>query len=102
MPLRERILRARELLVRSKVSDAMLRLCAQLCQQLGTDGLRAELTLLRASRAYAALNKQTTVKPEHLRAVAPLALRHRLRRNPLDDTGSGARVQKALAEVLGA
>jgi magnesium chelatase subunit I len=80
----------------------MLRLCAQLCQQLGTDGLRAELTLLRASRAYAALNKQTTVKPEHLRAVAPLALRHRLRRNPLDDTGSGARVQKALAEVLGA
>jgi len=34
--------------------------------------------------------------------VAPLALRHRLRRNPLDDTGSGARVQKALAEVLGA
>jgi magnesium chelatase subunit I len=100
--LRERILRARELLGRSKVSDAMLRLCAQLCQQLGTDGLRAELTLLRASRAYAALNKQTTVKPEHLRAVAPLALRHRLRRNPLDDTGSGARVQKALAEVLGA
>ena len=100
--LRERILRARELLGRSKVSDAMLRLCAQLCQQLGTDGLRAELTLLRATRAYAALNKQTTVKPEHLRAVAPLALRHRLRRNPLDDTGSGARVQKALTEVLGA
>jgi magnesium chelatase subunit I len=100
--LRDRILRARELLVRSKVSDAMLRLCAQLCQQLGTDGLRAELTLLRATRAYAALNKQTTVKPEHLRAVAPLALRHRLRRNPLDDTGSGARVQKALTEVLGA
>jgi magnesium chelatase subunit I len=31
-----------------------------------------------------------------------LALRHRLRRNPLDDTGSGARVQKALTEVLGA
>ena len=31
-----------------------------------------------------------------------MALRHRLRRNPLDDTGSGIRVERALAEVLGA
>jgi magnesium chelatase subunit I len=30
-----------------------------------------------------------------------MALRHRLRRNPLDDTGSGTRVDRALAEVLG-
>jgi magnesium chelatase subunit I len=40
--------------------------------------------------------------PAHLRAVAPMALRHRLRRNPLDDTGSGTRVERALTEVLGA
>jgi magnesium chelatase subunit I len=30
------------------------------------------------------------------------ALRHRLRRNPLDDTDAGTRVQRALAEVFGA
>jgi magnesium chelatase subunit I len=67
---------------------------------LGTDGLRAELTLLRSTRAYAALMGDLTVKVEHLRAMAPLALRHRLRRNPLDDTGSGVRVQRAIDEVL--
>jgi magnesium chelatase subunit I len=29
-------------------------------------------------------------------------LRHRLRRNPLDDTGSSARVERAIVEMLGA
>jgi magnesium chelatase subunit I len=33
--------------------------------------------------------------------VAPSALRHRLRRNPLDDTGSTTRVARALDEVYG-
>ncbi len=38
----------------------------------------------------------------HLRQVAPSALRHRLRRNPLDEAGSGVRVERALAELFGA
>lgn len=100
--LQKRILKARELLNEVEVSDDMLMLCARLCQQLGTDGLRAELTLLRATRAYAALQGHQAVKAEHLQSMAPLALRHRLRRNPLDDTDSGARVQRSLQEVLAA
>jgi len=31
-----------------------------------------------------------------------LALRHRLRRNPLDQTGSTVRIERALDEVFGA
>ncbi|PUE53100.1 magnesium chelatase ATPase subunit I [Limnohabitans sp. 2KL-17] len=100
--LQKRIVKARELLGQVQVSDDMLMLCARLCQQLGTDGLRAELTLLRATRAFAALQGHLAVKPEHLQSMAPLALRHRLRRNPLDDTDSGARVQRRLQEVLAA
>ncbi len=99
--LRKHILKARKALDKVVAGDELLRTCAQLCQKLGTDGLRAELTLMRASRAYAALQGSKTVKTEHLRVIAPLALRHRLRRNPLDDTGSGTRVQRALEEVLG-
>lgn len=100
--LQKRILKAREKLAQVTVSDDMLMLCARLCQQLGTDGLRAELTLLRATRAYAALQGQSTVQAQHLQSMAPLALRHRLRRNPLDDTDSGTRVQRSLQEVLAA
>jgi magnesium chelatase subunit I len=98
--LQKRILKARARLAEVTVSDDMLLLCAQLCQRLGTDGLRAELTLLRATRAFAALQGQLTVQTEHLQSMAPLALCHRLRRNPLDDTDSGARVQRSLQEVL--
>lgn len=98
--LQKRIVKAREKLAQVSVSDDLLMLCAKLCQQLGTDGLRAELTLLRTTRAYAALQGQLSVQAEHLQKIAPLALRHRLRRNPLDDTDSGSRVQRSLQEVF--
>jgi magnesium chelatase subunit I len=99
--LQAQIVKARRLLPKVAVSDDILHLCADLCQRLGTDGLRAELTLLRASRAFAALSGDKQVKPAHLQRMAAMALRHRLRRNPLDDTDSGERVQRCLQEVLG-
>jgi magnesium chelatase subunit I len=67
---------------------------------LGTDGLRGDMTLLRAARACAALQGSREVSAVHLRQVAPSALRHRLRRHVLDDTGSSTRVERALAEHL--
>jgi len=100
--LQQRIVKARKRLASVKVSDEMLTLCADLCQRLGTDGLRAELTLLRTTRALAALQGQREVRPEHLRTLAPLALRHRLRRNPLDDADAGVRVERQLQALLAA
>ena len=67
---------------------------------LGTDGLRGDMTLLRAARACAALQGDAQVVDAHLRQVAPSALRHRLRRHVLDDTGSGTRVERALDELM--
>ena len=55
---------------------------------------------MRSIRAMAALQGRKQAGPEDLRKVAPLVLRHRLRRNPLDDTGSEVRVQRALQEVM--
>jgi magnesium chelatase subunit I len=67
---------------------------------LGTDGLRGELTLLRAMRAYAALCGKNHVTIEHLKKIAVPALQHRLRRNPLDDSSSGVRVRRAIEELF--
>ena len=100
--LQKRVVKARKLLPEVKAGADVLRLCADLCQRLGTDGLRAELTLMRASRACAALHGAKAVTPAHLKQIAVMALRHRLRRDPLDDTDSGVRVQRTLDEVLGA
>ncbi len=93
---------ARARVAQVAVSDAVLELATRLCLQLGTDGLRGELTLMRAARALAALDGAAAVDALHLRRVAPSALRHRLRRSVLDDTGSGTRVERAVGEVLGA
>ena len=98
--LRRRILAAREGLAALDTPDGTLEDCAGLCIALGSDGLRGELTLLRAARALAAFEGAAAVGRAHLRAVAPSALRHRLRRDPLDEAGSGARVARLLDEIL--
>ena len=98
--LRKAILAARAALPGLKTPGAVLHDCAALCIALGSDGLRGELTLLRAARAQAAFDGAETVTRVHLRAVAASALGHRLRRDPLDEAGSGARVARIVAEIL--
>ncbi|RJF77885.1 magnesium chelatase ATPase subunit I [Rhodopseudomonas palustris] len=99
--LRRKISQAKERLPDVTVPDSALERAAKLCMTLGTDGLRGELTLMRAARALAALEHDKTVTDDHLKRIAPSALRHRLRRNPLDDAGSSVRVDRALAEIFG-
>ena len=98
--VRRQIVAARARLDDVVVPDAALERAAQLCMSLGTDGLRGELTLVRAARALAALQGDATVADAHLKRIAPPALRHRLRRNPLDDAGSTVRVDRAVAELF--
>ena len=100
--LRKKIVAARERVATVQVPDAALERAAQLCMALGTDGLRGELTLIRAARAFAALEGHTAVADAHLRRVAQPALRHRLRRDPLDDTDASARVERVVLELFGA
>lgn len=97
--VRRQILQARERLPDLAVGDAVLHRAAELCVAVGSDGLRGELTLMRAARALAALQSAPEVTLPHLREIAVPALRHRLRRNPLDDTGSGERIERAVAEL---
>jgi magnesium chelatase subunit I len=99
--LRKRILDARTRLPAIDVPDSALEDAARLCMKLGTDGLRGELTLIRAARATAALEGDEAVTQTHLRAVAAMVLGHRLRRNPLDEAVASTRVNRAVEEVFG-
>ncbi len=98
--LRRRIVAGRKRLQSVEVPEATRQSASRLCMALGADGLRGDLTLIRAARALAALDGDASVECRHLRRVAPAALRHRLRRNPLDDAGSTVRVERAVAEQL--
>lgn len=98
--VRRHIVAGRERVGQVEVPDEILEKAAQLCMALGTDGLRGELTLMRAARAYAALEGHDMVDEAGLRFVAPMVLSHRLRRNPLDDSRASTRVERAVEELM--
>lgn len=95
------IARGQRKLASMEVPDDVLVDAATLCSAVGVDGLRGELTLMRAARAIAALKGAKAVRREHLLQIAPMALRHRLRRDILDETGSTTRIERAIAEHFG-
>ena len=98
--LRKKVVDARASIQDITLPDAVVEKAVELCMTLGADALRGELTLMRAARARAALAGETVVSMDTLKSVAPLALRHRLRKDPLDDTDAGIRVERAVAEVF--
>ncbi len=99
---RERIVAARSRLNALAAPQDVLEKAASLCIAIGADGLRGELTLIRAARALAALDGDDSVDATHIRRVAAAALGHRLRRSPLEEGGSTVRIERALSEMFGA
>ena len=98
--VRDRIVKARALHSNLALPDEVVECAATLCMKIGSDGLRGELTLIRAARALAALEGAKAVSTTHLREIAVMSLQHRLRRNPLDDVGSASRIERALGEIF--
>jgi magnesium chelatase subunit I len=98
--LRKQITSAQQRLGELVVDDDTIERMAALCIALGTDGLRGELTLMRAARSLAAFQGRDRVSVEHIRRMAVPALGHRLRRDPLDDARAAVRVERAVEQVL--
>ena len=98
--LQNQIISSRTRLLKVSVSDELLIQISELCAHLGADGLRGELTMMRAIRALCAFENKKVATLDHLKRISPYALRHRLRRDPLDDTGSTVRIERALEEIF--
>ena len=98
--LRKRITRARAGLAKLPMARSVLEKIAQLCADLKVDGHRGELTIMRASRALAAFEGRRAVTEEHVKRVSAMALRHRLRRDALDETATSEQIQQAVDEVF--
>jgi magnesium chelatase subunit I len=97
--LREKIVAAKKLVSKVVMPDSVLMLAAQLCMRLGIDGHRGELTITRAASAHAALDGRAEVTPADVKAIAAAALRHRLRRDPLETIDAGEKVERELAKL---
>ena len=72
----------------------------RLVQAMKIDSLRAEITLFEAARAYAAADNRTTVEPDDLRAVAPMALRMRKSQFMADFLDDISKEESQIEEVL--
>jgi len=98
--LAKRISRARSNLRKVVVARPILEKIAQLCADLKVDGHRGELTIMRAARALAAFDGRKAVNENDVRTVSAMSLRHRLRRDALDETATSEQIEQAVDEVL--
>jgi magnesium chelatase ATPase subunit D len=98
--LRRRLARAGRRAPATKLKPELLRRIAELCVRLRVDGHRGELTISRAARALAALEGRREVISGDVRRVAKMSLRHRLRRDPLEQTTGGAQIEQALDNLF--
>ena len=99
--LQKKIQTAKELLPTVTMDDAVLTDIAKLCMNLGIDGHRGELTITRTAFAHAAFRGETVVTMKHVKEIAGLCLRHRLRKDPLETLDVGEKIDRELAKILG-
>jgi magnesium chelatase subunit I len=83
--MRQRITRARELLPKVATDDSIIKAVVAITTSFGIDGHRADITMMKAAKANAALDGRTDVSKDDLRAVAALVLSHRMRRRPFEE-----------------
>jgi len=98
--LQRKIKQAQKRLPEVQLPDPVLYKIAELCVKLEVDGHRGELTLSRAATALAAFEGRNEVRVEDVRRIAILALRHRLRKDPLETQDDATRIERAVEEVL--
>jgi Mg-chelatase subunit ChlI len=84
--LTQEIAQARKLLLQVKYTQRNLATIAGLMAGLGVDGHRADLVILKTAQANAARQGRTTITDDDILLAAELALPHRLKRTPFQQT----------------
>ncbi|KAL2644739.1 hypothetical protein R1flu_012326 [Riccia fluitans] len=99
--LRQQIFDARARLKSVTVPYDLRVKISQVCSELDVDGLRGDIVTTRAAKALAALRGQDEVTAKDILTVIPNCLRHRLRKDPLEDIDSGLQVVEKFSAVFG-
>ncbi|NOY97948.1 MAG: AAA domain-containing protein [Chloroflexi bacterium] len=84
--LSQRIARARTLINKVTYTSRDLLSIAALSTSLHVDGHRADLVILKAARAQAAFDGRTAINDHDIALAAELALPHRIKRTPFQQT----------------
>ena len=98
--LQEKVVDAQKLLEEVKLDDELRLNISAICGELDVDGLRGDIVTNRAARALAAFEGRKEVSEEDVARVISCSLRHRLRKDPLEQVDSGGRVIKAFCKIF--
>ncbi|QDR79087.1 ATP-binding protein [Sporomusa termitida] len=98
--LKDQIAAAQQLLPAVRVDDNILYKIAGTAIEVGVDGHRADLVMLKAAKALAAWYGSNQVSVEHVAEVSELALMHRMRRKPFQEVGTEQRkLQQIMSKI---
>ncbi len=84
--VRKRIVEARSIVNSIEPEDSVIKTAVRIPLHLQVDGHRADLTLIKAAIALAALDGRDEVTSEDVVRVSKLVMPHRMRRNPFQDS----------------
>jgi len=84
--IRDDVLEARKNLPNVVASKNLLTMAANVSLHFEMEGHRADITMIRAAKAHAALYGRNDPDKEDLATVAPMVLNHRIKRKPFEDT----------------
>ena len=98
--LQEKVVAAQKILQNVRIDEDLRLKISAICGELDVDGLRGDIVTNRAARALAAFEKRSEVMEEDIARVISCALRHRLRKDPLEQIDSGDRVIKAFCKIF--
>ncbi len=98
--LQQKVIDAQNLLNEVAIDDDLRLRISAVCGELDVDGLRGDIVTNRAARALAAFEGRREVNEEDIARVVSTSLRHRLRKDPLEQVDSGDRVIKAFCKVF--
>ena len=87
-PLSQRIVKAQRLLPRISYATSDLYSIAALTNEMEVDGHRADIVILKTAMSHAAFEGRENVQEADILLAAELALPHRLRRKPFEETHS--------------
>jgi magnesium chelatase subunit I len=98
--LREKIINARNNLKNVNIKYELLEKISKICSELNVDGLRGDMVTSRAAKALVAFEGRTEVSEKDIFTVITLCLRHRLRKDPLENIDSGLKVQETFKKIF--
>ncbi len=98
--LQGKVVAAQNNLSKVKIDDDLRLNISAICGELDVDGLRGDIVTNRSAKAIAAFEGRDEVSDDDIARVITCSLRHRLRKDPLEQVDSGEKVIKAFCKVF--